>query len=913
MADAVRYMNPFKQTQLDYRKAGWFGVMPLPYKQKHPPPTGYTGHRAEYPDPEKIKEWCEDGIKHNIGLRLAGVDKEKKYEIIGIDVDHYAKGNKNKKGGDQLQVLQARLGLLPNTWTSSSRTDGISGIRYYKVPRGLAFRGQIDKDIECISKGYRFAVVWPSVHPEGGTYWWFPPGVLPDSDGRTVWQGDLPKATELPILPDEWLDYLTQNRMKVNVDERIDMDSSVDEVYEWAYGLFHGDPESDHICRLYKGKIKKQIEDIKNEATSHDKIVKAHYNLLRLAAEGHVGWTQAIHEVEKVWVQDVIERDKRGLEELNSEVWRSRTNALRKIKAQIDERIKIGASPVDSNCEAPGGICECIDGDGDADGDDVPPDDPLDDVPRGAVIPVGEYRMNDDGNADHFVDMYSSLKIGPSIRFADGYGWIVWHEGKGNEQPHWQMDREGNQEIRRMWWNVRDRQEQYVEVLKQDYYTKLDQYDKQQPGVSKSDVEVAKRKYGDWKAFAEKAGNNYTANNAIKATQSRSNVTISVNDLNKNGLLIGVANGVLELSNDDVTLRPAKPDDYITLNTSVAWETPSDLAQNLWNNYLETFLPDLELRNITQIVMGHCLIGDNRQKKIIVLKGQPETGKSTMINAIHAALGDYASPINETVFQSSQFSEVLVNVLDKRVVFCSEFDSSIELSASVVKRLTGGDPISQAIKYSNEVREAMPKFTVILGTNNVPKIAGADKALQNRLFVIPFETKPQRIDRDQANVISEVCATAVLRWLVDGYLQYSRTKALPTSKLIEDKTEEFMAELDETATFLQEAVIKHEKIGMRVEWKDEPQWCVKREDLHRHYKTWCEINEIPEKYRLSPHMFTKRIRSLGVPGTDGTKTTTINGVSARWWYGMKIRKLRRAATVFQMPRMTVQSDTDEEK
>lgn len=353
----IRHLNPYRESALLYTKAAWPGPLVLPYKEKHPPPTGYTGHRAPYPNIDQIEEWLRDGTQHNIGLRLAGVEKD--HEIIGIDVDHYAKGGKKKLGGDQLKALEDQLGALPQTWISSSRTDGVSGIRYFRVPRGLAYRGQVDKDIECISKGYRFAVVWPSVHPSGETYWWFPPGVNPDGKGRSAWRADddLPRATDLPLLPEAWLDYLTQHRMRADIDNRIDMDSSVSDIYEWAYDLFHGDPDSEDICRLYEKKVKKQIEDIDNEAISHDKIVKAHYNLLRLAAEGHVGWTQAIQLVEQHWVNDVIARDKRGRDELIGEVWRSRTNALRKIKAQIDERINIGAAPVDSDCQLPGGIC----------------------------------------------------------------------------------------------------------------------------------------------------------------------------------------------------------------------------------------------------------------------------------------------------------------------------------------------------------------------------------------------------------------------------------------------------------------------------------------------------------------------------------------------------------------------------
>jgi len=117
MTMTASHINPFRDTVNIYRQNWWRGAIPLPYKAKHPPPTGYTGHAALYPEAAQIDEWREDGKRHNIGIRLAGVDKD--HELIGIDVDHYQSGDKEKHGGDQLEALEKRLGSLPATWISS--------------------------------------------------------------------------------------------------------------------------------------------------------------------------------------------------------------------------------------------------------------------------------------------------------------------------------------------------------------------------------------------------------------------------------------------------------------------------------------------------------------------------------------------------------------------------------------------------------------------------------------------------------------------------------------------------------------------------------------------------------------------------------------------------------------------------
>ena len=880
---SVRHINPYRETAQAYRGKHWAGVLPIPYGEKHPPPTGFTGHAAPYPKPDEITQWCENGNRYNICLRLAGINSDQ--EVIGIDVDHYVSGGKEKRGGDQLNALEQRLGILPETWISSARTDGVSGIRYFRVPRGLAFRGKIDKDIECIQKGHRFAVVWPSKHPDGGTYRWFPPGAPLKMSGITPIP-EIPDAWELPELPDAWLKYLTQDKMSASDLERIDMDSSVDEIYTWADATFHGDSDTE-MCSTMQKKLDGHKKTIADDATSHDKIVNAHFNLLSLAAEGHVGWVKAVNEIEQFWTDDVITRDKRSRDELIQEVWRSRTNALRKIKAKIDGRVAIGAAGVDPLCQSVG-LCgdkgQSLDGvvsivTGKPDGGE-----PLDDVPRGATGPVGEYRMNDDGNAEHFVDMFSSVSIGPSVRYAKGRGWIVWHDG---DNPHWELDQDGDQEMRRMWQMVRNSQENYVDnALYPAYIADLTNFQNGTGGITANDVRASKARYEKWRRFAELSGNNKNAESAIRAVSSRPRVSIDLNELDSNPYLMGVKNGVMELDGENVRIRKARATDYITLNTGVPWEKPSEFAAGLWRNYLSTFLPDPELQRAVQIILGHCLVGGNPEKVLVVLKGGTNTGKSTMIAVIEAALGEYAGSINPTVFQSHKFNSTLVGALPKRMVMCSEFEESDNLSAAMIKRITGGnDVITQEVKFSNAVVSGVPQFVAILPTNETPAIEGNDEALKNRLLVIPFNVTPSKIDKQASTIVRNTCPTAVLHWLVEGYMEYRRLGFLPRVAAMEEATEEFTAELDEVATFAKEVLQSHsDRKRFGVNWP-ESEWLVQSGNMYARFEQWWRDNKMPEYEKPSIIRFSRRMKALGY----AVKQKRVGDMTGKFWMGVKIK------------------------
>ena len=99
--------------------------------------------------------------------------------------------------------LETRLGALPPTVMTANRDrahDNGSGIRLFTVPAGLDWSDPAD-DIEVIHAGWRYAVVAPSIHPEGRVYVWR------NSDGTPA---EIPSPATLPALPAEWVEHLSR-------------------------------------------------------------------------------------------------------------------------------------------------------------------------------------------------------------------------------------------------------------------------------------------------------------------------------------------------------------------------------------------------------------------------------------------------------------------------------------------------------------------------------------------------------------------------------------------------------------------------------------------------------------------------------------------------------------------------------
>lgn len=129
----------------------------------------------------------------SLGVRLpAGV--------LGIDVDAYD----GKNGKQTLADWEAQFGPLPDTYTVTARTDGVSGIRLYRVPVGFYPRETAGSGVEFLDHHHRYVVAPPSWHHTGSRYRVIGP------DGATTTSCVLPYVSELPCLPATYLTGLPE-------------------------------------------------------------------------------------------------------------------------------------------------------------------------------------------------------------------------------------------------------------------------------------------------------------------------------------------------------------------------------------------------------------------------------------------------------------------------------------------------------------------------------------------------------------------------------------------------------------------------------------------------------------------------------------------------------------------------------
>lgn len=280
-------MGPYAEAAWTYRAAGWAGVLPLPAGAKKPAPAGYTGWAGVEPSGADVQAWVEGErtALGNIALRLpAGV--------YGLDVDDYGA----KTGGTALAGLVERLGPLPATWTTTSREASSSGIRLFRAapPLGTRWRDEPaghGAGIEAIHVGHRYAVVWPSIHPDtGAKYFWRRP------DGIVAGDGEVPCPADLAELPQAWIFGLVEVG-EVRLGEMAGHDETVRAVTGWREG--DACPRVGAAWARAHGALRAAADG----SALHPAALSALHELTNLGHEGHAGVRRALAEHYSIFVE----------------------------------------------------------------------------------------------------------------------------------------------------------------------------------------------------------------------------------------------------------------------------------------------------------------------------------------------------------------------------------------------------------------------------------------------------------------------------------------------------------------------------------------------------------------------------------------------------------------------------------
>lgn len=445
----------------------------------------------------------------------------------------------------------------------------------------------------------------------------------------------------------------------------------------------------------------------------------------------------------------------------------------------------------------------------------------------------------------------------------------------GESKKHWFKF------IGHTWKHIKDALEISV-LISNDFAKKMDKFAYELSGKKLANEDPEERNlmnkellksYG----LAEKLGNHKYKDTLIKECAKEFNNDEFTEYNNLNYMILPFRNCVLEADDENgcILIREGKPEDYMTWDTKINY--PRQLTKNspLVKNYdlwLEQLFPNPELRKEFRKLLSSLLRGKNIDKKVPVLTGTTNGGKSSLVACICLALGPFAMKFDENIAsnrkQSGAANPGLARTMHARVCFYEEADKSDVIPARVLKKLSGGDKIYARGNYKDgEDFDILYKFVIV--ANKVPIIKDADPALKDRFYPIPFTTK--YVDKSEAPQDKEEqkrlriypreplfekkypeMAQAMIWSMVQDYPIYAKEK-LQKIDDIKAAAEEHWGENDQYQLFINEFFTPSK----------DPHASVNEEDAFTTFREWCK-----EKFNYTPtwNIFhVEMVERLGKP------------------------------------------------
>jgi putative DNA primase/helicase len=452
----------------------------------------------------------------------------------------------------------------------------------------------------------------------------------------------------------------------------------------------------------------------------------------------------------------------------------------------------------------------------------------------GTARPAGRaepsYNLTDLGNAQRFVRDHSR-----NVRFCYAWGrWIVW------DSKRWAVDDSGA--VVRM----------IKESVRRIY------------AAAAAEEDDKKRKALDDHARRSESKTRIT--DALYLARSEPGVPVTPEQLDANAWLLNTASGTVDLRTGK--MREHRREDLITKIAPVEYD-PTAEAPRFSRFLREIFDGDEDLIAFVRRFAGYSLTGSTEERVFAILHGRGRNGKTTLVELLEGALGDYAATTDTETILAKRYQGIgneVAALKGARFVATAEVERGRALAESKVKQLTGSDTVTARFLYA-EPFSFKPEFKLWLSTNNKPVIRGTDDAIWDRIRLIPFTQRFEGAAAD-AKLPEKLRAEmpGVLAWMVQGCIEWQRDGLGEPDKVVA-ATEGYRTEMDTLAAFVDECCIVRPEA-----------WC-KFADLYTAYTGWCEeANEHPEKKRRFADSLTER----GYAAEKGAKNVAIRrGIALR--------------------------------
>ena len=369
--------------------------------------------------------------------------------------------------------------------------------------------------------------------------------------------------------------------------------------------------------------------------------------------------------------------------------------------------------------------------------------------------------------------------------------------------------------------------------------------------IPKEAEEVEGADVGELVKWALKSEDSGKVEAMVRRASFMDGVPIVPDELDVDDWTMNVQNGTLDLRTG--LLRPHRREDLLTKIAPVAY-VPEAKCPIFERFLLESMGGDEELVAYLQRAAGYSLTGDISEHAMFILYGVGRNGKSTFLESVSSAIGDYGTTTEFSTWferKSENVRHDLADLKGARYVTAIESQQGKKLDEAIIKSITGGDTVKARHLYANYFT-FRPQLKLWLATNHKPVISGTDKGIWARIRLVPFEVTIPEAKRDKSlrvKLLAEL--PGILAWLVRGCLEWQRI-GLAEPASIREATADYQEEMDTLADFFRECCGFHP--GFR---------CL-ASDLYAAYRNFCKEDGQRDEDIMKSRSFGMRLTDRGL-------------------------------------------------
>lgn len=289
-----------------------------------------------------------------------------------------------------------------------------------------------------------------------------------------------------------------------------------------------------------------------------------------------------------------------------------------------------------------------------------------------------------------------------------------------------------------------------------------------------------------------------------------------------------------------INILAHKKEFYSTMRINYKYDEKAKCE--LWLKTLtEIFENDKNKESLFQEFVGYCLIPDVKQKKAMLLLGESDSGKSTLLFIIRDLIGDInCSSVPLKFLAHPQYTPLLIN---KLVNIDADVDKNAQEYEAEFKKITTGEKVSCNQKHIPTF-EFVPTCKIIMAANEFPRITDHSSAFYTRLILIPCNrvfTEKEK-NRDLVDQL-RLELPGILNWAIEGLRKLRKRGMFEQHDFMRNAVKELENENNPANSFFDDFI--------EIDVSDNSY--IEKSELFNKYKQWCIDNK---QYNLSHIRFS---------------------------------------------------------